>query len=107
MKLYEWFEKIRDAYRRFDRSDEARLLLIFLCCIFIGSAIMLLDSIKNLIILDKTLGEVEQTLYAPLIGLKFSLAQLWDVAILIMAFNFGVALITALHLGKRLGKKES
>jgi len=100
--LYKWFCKLRDAWNRLDKSDEARLFLFVLNIAMIGLNLMGLEQIKNFLLWSDT----EWFVHAPLWNLTYTQMQLWDIHLVLIIVNLCSAVVCAWSLGKRTGNKE-
>jgi len=85
-------------------TEDSVFFSMILSAVSLGMGLMVLEELKNLIIVSSGLDAMG-LMYAPLLGITYNLPTLWDLGLLLIIMSFCFAVTMAYKLGKLKGVK--
>jgi len=82
------------------------ILLIAFCSLWLGAMIIMLDQLKNLLIIAGHINPEKIILYAPLVSVKWNVMALWDFALITILVAYLLGLTAVFYYTKRRIKGE-
>jgi hypothetical protein len=99
MKL---FEKLK-RWLSGDRLDKEfnLILIIAFCSFWLGAMLILLDQLKDLLVIAGNISPESINLYAPLLSLPINIMVLWDFALVLILICYLTSLTSVYYYTKR------
>jgi hypothetical protein len=99
MKL---FEKLK-RWLSGDRLDKEfnLILVIAFCSFWLGAMLILLDQLKNLLVIAGSISPESINLYAPLLSMPINVMVLWDFALVTILVCYFISLTSVYYHTKR------
>jgi hypothetical protein len=98
----EFFEKLKRWLSGDKLAKEFNLILVIAFCSFwIGAMLILLDQLKNLLVIAGGISPKDIVFYAPLLSLPINVMVLWDFALVLILICYFTSLTSVYYYTKR------
>jgi hypothetical protein len=97
-----FFEKLKRRLSGDKLDKEFNLILVIAFCSFwLGTMLILLDQLKNLLVIAGRISPENINLYAPLLSRPINIIVLWDLALAAIVVCYFVSLTSVYYYTKR------